>query len=181
MFFGVMPDPGTAKRVDALRRRLAGEGGLQGSAVGRDRLHVSLHLVGDFKRLRTSDVYKAQLAASLVAMAPFDVIFDRVETFAGLPAAEGAMVRWPTVLRGSSAGLTALHQALGAAMRQWGLRAGTAFKAHITLCYGPSVLPRQSIDPIRFTVSDFRLIHSELGLSRYNFLGRWPLCPASSG
>ncbi len=172
MFFGVMPEPSTARRIDALRRRLCGQGELQGSAVGRDRLHVSLHLVGDFKRLKTSDVYKAQLAASEVSVAPFEVVFDSVETFRPAPGREH---KRPTVLRGGSAELTDLHAALGTALRRQNLRAGLGFKAHITLCYGAKAVSQQPVEPIRFRVDNFVLIHSERGLGRYNILGRWAL------
>ena len=41
--------------------------------------------------------------------------------------------------------------------------------------YDREALPVQEIEPIRFVASEFALVHSEVGLTRYNILGRWPL------
>lgn len=172
LFFAVQPDPATARRIDALRRRLVDEIGIEGAAIEVGRLHVSLHLVGDFPRLRSDRLFAARMAADEVAVGPFEVTFDSLETF---PVPPGREARRPLVLRGGSDGLAVLHQALGTAMRRNGLRAGTGCKAHITLSYGPTAVARRPAGPIRVTVDDFRLIHSERGLTRYHVLDRWTL------
>jgi 2'-5' RNA ligase len=45
----------------------------------------------------------------------------------------------------------------------------------MTLLYGPTPIPAQPIEPLRFVVAGFSLIHSELGLTRYNVIDRWSL------
>jgi 2'-5' RNA ligase len=45
----------------------------------------------------------------------------------------------------------------------------------MTLYYGPQPVPLQAIEPIRFVVREFVLIHSERGLTRYNLLDGWSL------
>jgi 2'-5' RNA ligase len=79
------------------------------------------------------------------------------------------------VLRAEGTALFDLHALLGAAMREWGLKAADEFVPHMTLLYGPNAVPLQAIEPIRFVAREFVLIHSELGLTRYTVLGRWPL------
>ena len=39
----------------------------------------------------------------------------------------------------------------------------------------PTVDPVQAIEPIRFAAKEFALVHSELGLARYNIIERWSL------
>jgi 2'-5' RNA ligase len=44
----------------------------------------------------------------------------------------------------------------------------------MTLLYGSTAVPVQLIEPIRFTAREFKLIHSELGLTQYHEKGSWP-------
>ncbi len=172
IFTGVLPDAATARSIDALRWRLVDDLGLEGSQIPARRLHISLHHLCDDRRVRPKYAYGTGQAAAEIVAAPFEVVFDSLETFRPPPGRE---YKRPTVLRGGSAELTELQRALGAALQRQNLRGGTRFKAHITLCYGPKAVIRQAIEPIRFRVDNFVLIHSERGLGRYNILGRWAL------
>jgi 2'-5' RNA ligase len=97
-------------------------------------------------------------------------------SFAGASVRDGEPRRRPLVMLGRAEALSELHQRLGTVMKRNGLRgASSAFTPHMTLLYGPDALPRQTIEPIRFAVREFTLVHSERGLSRYNTLGRWRL------
>jgi len=49
------------------------------------------------------------------------------------------------------------------------------FNPHVTLFYGPKAIPTQPIERILFSVREFSLIYSELGLTRYDVIGSWPL------
>lgn len=64
---------------------------------------------------------------------------------------------------------------LGAEMRLLGLKAKAHFRPHVTVLYGPDIVAKRRITPIRFAVKEFAFIHSELGLSKYNVIDRWPL------
>jgi len=46
---------------------------------------------------------------------------------------------------------------------------------HLTLLYDARRVDEQPIDPIRWTVREFVLVHSLLGQTRYIPLGKWPL------
>ena len=175
LFFGLFPDAEAALRFSRFGDRFVAENGLPGSRLERERLHVSLHHVGDYARLRTRFVHAACRAAAAVAMAPFDVTFGLISSFDGTAARDGTPRRRPLVLLGESAPLLELHRALGAAMARNGLRPSAGITPHMTLLYGPKPVPRQPIAPIRFTAGELVLVHSRLGLSRYETVGRWPL------
>lgn len=108
-------------------------------------------------------------------MRPFDIALGTVRSFRGRPAMAGRALRRPLVLSGESEALTALHGDLGAAMRRWGMKAGDRFTPHVTLLYGPDLVPGLPVPPIRARVGSFALIHSEVGLGRYHVLGEWRL------
>lgn len=137
---------------------------LAGSRLDAERLHVSLHHVGDYVRLKSKHVYAAQLAGRAVAMPPFDIEFRMAKSFEAAPGRTGR----PLVLMGEGGGLFQLRKTLGDTMATRGLRVLEPFTPHMTLLYGPDAVPVQEIAPIRFTVDAFALVHSEVGLSRYH-------------
>lgn len=174
LFFCFMMTSDASGEVMQAADRLFYEHRLTGSRLRMERLHVSLHLVDDYRRLRGKHIYGAQLAGDAVRMKPFEVVFRSVMSF--LPAPHKRHRR-PLVLRGEGEGLHLLFDSLGDAMARQRLKvkAGTDFKPHMTLAYGPEEVPEQPIEPIRFTVKDFTLIHSRLGLTQYEVIDRWPL------
>jgi 2'-5' RNA ligase len=176
LFFGLFPDAETSRHIGRFGECFIRDHRLNGTRIGPDRLHVSLNHIGDYPRLRTKFIYAARHAGDAVSLAPFDMQFDAIMSFAGTPARDGKPRRRPLVMLGRAEALSELHQRLGTVMERNGLRgASPAFTPHMTLLYGPEALPRQAIEPIRFAVREFTLIHSERGLSRYNMLGRWRL------
>jgi 2'-5' RNA ligase len=175
LFFALLPDIVTARRIGRIAERSISEGDLTGRRLKNERLHVSLKFVGRFPRLRSKFVYAARLVGDAVSLSPFEVTFSAIGSFEAPPSKGGGPSKSPLVLLGEGEGLFTLHEALGAAMRKTGLRAGEAFVPHLTLLYGASMVPPRSIEPIRFTAREFVLIHSEHGLTRYHVLGRWPL------
>jgi RNA 2',3'-cyclic 3'-phosphodiesterase len=61
-----------------------------------------------------------------------------------------------------------------AALHRW---VAPAFTPHVTLAYDPQEVPLQAIEPIRWVVSEFVLVHSLIRQTRHIVLGRWPLKP----
>src|SRR5262249_49430277 len=120
-------------------------------------------------------LYAVQLAAAAVSVPPFEVTFRAIASFDGAPPREGAPPQRPLVLLGESEALFELHRSLGAAMRRFGLKAADGFTPHMTLSYGPRAITRRAIEPIRFAVREFVLVHSRLRLTQYEMLERWPL------
>src|SRR5262249_45239486 len=109
-------------------------------------------------------------AAVRMAAPAFDVTFDRAVSFVGRPR--------PLVLCGSGGldELIVFQRALGTASEKAGLaRVKRQWMPHVTLLYDEKGIEQHPIEPIRWTVREFALVHSLRGRSRYNILGRWPL------
>jgi len=69
------------------------------------------------------------------------------------------------------------HAALGAALKRVGLGGATQgeFKPHITLTYDRVRVKPAAIEPMAWHVREFVLVHSLLGKTTHNHLGRWAL------
>ncbi len=168
LFFALLPDASARARIGALTHGLREKYALTGKPLA-ERLHVSLHGLGEFPSFPNEVAARAIDAAAAVTMAPFGIAFDRVMSFSGKPG------QLPLVLRGEDvAGVTALQQALGAALAKAGLRGGQS-APHLTLLYDARCIDEQPIEPIEWTVRQFVLVHSLLGKGVYKSLGRWPL------
>ncbi|CAH1660849.1 2'-5' RNA ligase [Hyphomicrobiales bacterium] len=175
LFFCLFPDRGAATRIARVSADFRRENAIQGDILKPARLHVSLHHVGDYKRLPSQKVYASERAAGAIAGQTFEVIFSSVGSFRPAPARAGRERKHPLVLLAEADSLQPLHRALTEALRGQGVRAADNFKPHMTLAYCPEPVPFQPIGPIRFKAAAFTLIHSERGLERYHEKGRWPL------
>ena len=173
VFFAVFPGVGAATRIAQRARHLRGELGLRGEPFAMERLHVSLHHLGDYEGVPPGIVAAANEAAATVVMPRFDVAFNRAMSFSGRPA------NLPFVLCGDDgvAGLMVLHQRLGTAMRNAGLWrwAKPHYAPHMTLLYDAGCVVEHAVETVRWTVREFVLVHSLHGRSQYVPLGRWPL------
>jgi len=170
LFFAVVPDAADAARLHAHARRVQDGLGLRGRALEAERLHVTLHLVGDDAD-EPADVEVARWcrAAALVRGAPFDVLFDRVATFGGSGR--------PLVFTSSAdTGLHALHRALGMALADTGepIRR-RQIAPHMTLSYRGRRTAETEIEPVRWSARDLVLIDSHVGEHVHEVIGRWPL------
>lgn len=176
LFYGVFPDAEAAARMAWRGGHFLREHHLEGTLLRTPRFHLSLHHAGDYKRLRGSRLYPAQLAGAAVSVPVFEVTLQAIGSPENPVRAESGP--HPLVLFAEGEGLFDLYQQLGAAMNRVGLKAAqdrAQFRPHVTLSYGPRPLPLQAIEPIRFTVREFVLVHSKLGLTQYEMLERWPL------
>ena len=174
LFFAILSPADTAVQIAERIRFFRVEHDLKGHPIAPERLHVSLHGLGDHPRLPETLFGQARGAAASVAMPLFEIEFDRVVSFG-----EKAKKR-PFVLRVGRDGtpLKTFHRLLGEAMKKAGLGRWVAphFTPHMTLLYDNRVVKERAIDPIRLTVRNFALVQSLLGRSRYIEVARWPLC-----
>lgn len=175
LFFALFPDAGTSIRVGRFSQRFIRENHLGGTRLETERLHVSLHHVGDFKRLRTKFIFAARRAGKAVSMYPFEMSFRFIRSFEGAPSLKGRPRRRKLVLLGEGDAVSELHKILGTAMGKNGLRTAEHFTPHMTLSYGSKPIPEQAIEPIRFVVKEFMLVHSKLWLTQYDIIDCWPL------
>lgn len=175
LFFAVHPDAQAARRIVQLAEAMRAKHHLRGNPLREDRVHVTLHHLGDHAGLPESLVAAASAVATRLKTGPFDVSFDRVASFPGRAR------KRPCVLRGgegdSNAPLFAFHSALGEGLRAAGLGryVERRFTPHVTLMYDERTLPPEAVEPIGWSVREFVLIHSLLGRTEHRVLGRWDL------
>ena len=166
LFFAIRPDAGATQRFAHLMADLHARQ-IMGRPWYADRLHISLHQVGEFidqtpRRL----VDAAATAAADLAARPFDVTFDMVG------GTENAFFA-----RASNAApaIHAFRKGLAATLIKSGLRLrlNPRFTPHVTLSYGANTAPVRPITPVSWTVNDFALIESVSGERHYIQHGCW--------
>ena len=183
LFFALFPSDEAIPQIVKTSQQLRDAHGLTGKSLSNDRLHVTLHHVGDYAGgLPNGLVETAQDVASTMAMPAFDVTFDRAMSFAGSPRNKPFVLRGNERMNvGSEGGLAALmafQKAFYLAMCRAGLqgpRTNAKFAPHVTLMYDSQGVPEQAVEPVRWTAHDFVLVHSLLGQTKHIHLGRWPV------
>ena len=173
LFLAIKPDVDTAERIARLIQQLRPVVGFKGKALRTERLHVTLHHLGDFVHLPPDDVVgRVRAAAAGLALPAFDATFNQVVSF------HGRRDHRPFVMLGDEGvgGLMAFQAALGEALQHAAVPVPRGhFKPHITLLYDRGGFAPKAVEPITWTVREFVLIHSWLGKTRYDELGRWAL------
>jgi 2'-5' RNA ligase len=173
LFFAILPEPEVADRIEALGGALRTRYGLSGRLIPAKRLHIVAHEIADYAALLDYDVSAAMRAAESVVAKPFDIAFNRLQSF-------GNSDNPPLVLRCSD-GLGAfaqLQKALLAALmaNAYDGTAPAADAPHITLLHDRRAVDETFLDePIGWTVCEFALVYSVYGEGRHMHLGSWPL------
>jgi RNA 2',3'-cyclic 3'-phosphodiesterase len=179
LFFALFPSEEAIPQIVKTSQKLHDEHSLTGKSLSNDRLHVTLHNVGDYAGgLPDGLVETAQDAASKIGMSAFDVTFDRVMSFAGSPKNKPFVLRGNERHDGGLAALMGFQKAFYLAMCRAGLqgpRSNAKFAPHVTLMYDEHGVPEQAVEPIRWTAHDIALVHSLLGQTQHIHLGRWPI------
>jgi RNA 2',3'-cyclic 3'-phosphodiesterase len=175
LFFAVFPSAEAAANLYRLAQELRLQHGLTGKVASSERLHVTLHWLGDFVGAIPEPVLAgARQAAATVSAPVFDLTFDKVRSFFGRSAR-------PFVLgmREENAALSALHRELGAALAREGLGkpAREPFTPHVTLLYDKKPIASQPATPVRWTAHELFLVCSVIGKSEYQRLSAWPFRP----
>lgn len=168
-FLGLFPDEETAGRIFELSSRF-----FPGTSNHRPIhiLHLSLYLLIEGPDA-TEEMRRAHppCEAAGLLIPPFEVTLDRVTHFPGSKAvvlSDGG---------NGNASLQSFHETLGIELRKHGLSVGRSrLTPHVTMLYDRhNVHPETLIEPISWTVRDFALIRSHVGLTLYDIVKRWPL------
>jgi len=174
-FFALLPDGPTRAAIADVGERFRKSHRVGGSPVGIDSLHLTLCPMGRPERLR-QPIESALLAAAGEVRAPgFVASLDSAMRFS---ARDG---QFPFVLCADGATTEAalnLRKAVAAAQLRVGLQVSgvSSFLPHVTMLHGHAVdAIEESITAIRWRVSEFVLIRSFFGQSRFEVVGRWPL------
>lgn len=171
LYLFLYPDADALDAVDRVSGDLRARHRLSGQPQARDRLHVTMLHIGHYDGLPPEVVAKAKAAAGAIRAAPFAVMFDEAATFNTSLA---------VVLRSTDdlMALAMLRDQAYRAMRDVGLRPRTVIaNPHITLLRDLHVLAPERVEPVRWTVREFSLVHSLVGQTQHVELGRWTLQP----
>jgi 2'-5' RNA ligase len=164
LFFALRPPIAQARQI----ANAASWFETEGSPVAAGRLHVTMFILDDRFDLPASMIAALTGIGDAIAAAPVEIVLDRV----------GGGAR-SIALRPSRriAALDALHRQLGERSRAAGIdqRAGYAFNPHMTLGYRDGRPFTMAVPPVAWTARELVLIHSHLGRTRHEVLGRWPL------
>jgi 2'-5' RNA ligase len=173
LFFAIVPSPEAAAQIEERARAFHAELGLKGRPLATEHFHITLYYLGAHAGVPQGIFAKASETAAAVHMAPFEITVDLAMSFSGKSHSR------PLVLCSSKplAGLNTFQLALSAAIRKAGLVhwVQPSFIPHVTLLYDGRRVPKQAVEPIRWTAREFVLVRSHLGLSRHETLARWPL------
>ena len=173
LFSAIIPSPEAAAQIGQRAREFHEEHGLKGRPLATDHFHITLYYLGAHAGVPQGIFAKASETAATIKAAPFEVTLDVAMSFSGKSNSR------PLVLSSGKplAALNAFQLALSTAIRKAGLVhwVQPSFIPHVTLLYDGRRVPKQAVDPIRWTVREFVLVRSHLGLSRHETLARWPL------
>lgn len=173
LYLAIQPTPEAAAQAHDLVAAARGPHRLTAKPVAADRLHVSLYKLGDFKRPPGVVTEKAVDVIREVGGRPFTVAFNRMGTWN-----RGDPTR-PIVLWGDEGvigvhGLFAdLHKQL--VRKSMASRRDPPFEPHMTLVYDRAEMPETIVQPVRWKVEEFVLIHAVHGEGRYEVVERFPL------
>jgi len=174
-FFALLPDDPARAAIAGVGERFRKSHRIGGSPVGIDSLHLTLCPMGKPERLRQPLEEALLAAAGEVHAQGFVATLDSAMRFS---ARDG---QFPFVLCADGATTEAalnLRKAIAAAQLRVGLQVNgvSSFLPHVTMLHGHAVdAIEESITAICWHVSEFVLIRSFFGQSRYVVIGRWPL------
>lgn len=170
LFFAILPDAQTAREIAGLGAALDQQYGIGGRPLRPDRLHITLHVIGEYDETPEADVLAARQAGDAVQEDAFDVVFDRAMTFVAARA----------YVLGGGEGVEAVKAfwlKLGIQLANANVRTfkHSTFTPHMTLSYQGRPVAEHPIAPIRWTAREFVLINSHVGETYHEIMGRWPL------
>lgn len=173
LFLAVMPDQAAAMQASEIGRRLTREQGIAPALRPLENLHVTLNPIGSYLELSEADVFTVSDVMSSIRAAPFEVSLDRASSFSN---GDRKLMVLSNAIRSEE--LMDLHVQL--AKEMWGagmtFTYNPRFMPHMTLSYGDATIPETPLaEPVRWMVREVVLIHSIVGESRYEYLGRWEL------
>jgi 2'-5' RNA ligase len=149
LFFALRPPLPLARQITAAASWFETDG----DKLRSEHLHVTIDILDDHDRVSTA--------------------LER-DIGGGVHGSDRSIALRP---RHKNASLAALHQRIAVAREAAGLRAreGYRFSPHMTLGYRDGVSFTQPIAQIGWDVDAFVLIHSHVGRTRHDVIGRWLL------
>lgn len=154
LFLALWPAETTRRGLVAWRDAVAWPP--KAALVSDDRLHLTLHFIGNVAVVRLPEI----VPGLCVPLSPFDLVLDRAELWP-----RGLAVLSPSEL---PAGLIALHSGLADALRRLELPVEQrAFRPHVTLARrAPHTALPDAARSLRWRVGGYSLVQSAQGYTR---------------
>jgi 2'-5' RNA ligase len=168
LFFAILPDALIAEAIASGAKYLDKSLGIGGHLLRADRLHITLHVIGEYDETPEADVIAARKAGDAVVADAFELEFDRAMTFLAPKA---------YVLRVGDGldKVDAFWLNLGMEIANVRPFKKQPFTPHMTLSYNGRPMLEHAIEPIRWTAQEFVLINSHVGETYHEVMGRWRL------
>ena len=171
MYFAFKPEPDVTDHVVALGNHLRAKHRLVGK-VSPTVLHMTICPIGHLPELSDERIDAARKVAGNVVAEPFEIVLNRIATY------PNGQEKLPLVAFADNGAPKAalFRHALIANLRRSGFAFGKKLPdPHMTLFYDRCIVAEEPIDPLRWMVRDFVLVHSIRGEGRHVLLGQWPL------
>jgi 2'-5' RNA ligase len=165
VFLAIFPDHYIAEQIISLGNTLRQIHGLRGRLRPISHLHVSLLFLGGTAHVPSEVVVDVCKAVTAVT-SPFEIGFNRVLSF------QGHLGNHPLVLVNDNYGNGELRNLHGLLHTKFASPT-PKFVPHLTLLYDNQELTPKSIDPVCWTAKEIVLVRSEVGATKYDWLGRW--------
>jgi 2'-5' RNA ligase len=176
LFLAAFPDHHTAQQIINLGNTLRQIHAMHGRLRPFNHLHVSLLFLGGASEVpetfieTVGHICKAVVAVTI----PFEIKFDRVLSFRGRPG------NHPLVLVENDHGNDGVRNLQGLLFAEFSKYfslpvPASKFVPHLTLLYEKQERPSTPVEPVGWTVREIVLVRSEVGATKYDWLGRWRL------
>ena len=173
LFLGLFPPSAAREAIAVETDALRVEHSLLGQPIKPNRLHATLHYLGEHAIERGDIIDKASVAASRVTHARFEMTLASASSFSTRNDRHPCVLLCPD----ERPPVHGLWRELGNQLMAVGLGRYLKrdFVPHVTALYDSRVLIPQAIEPVRWQVRDFSLVCSQPGRSDYEFLATWAL------
>ena len=163
-FFALIPPITLARRIANAAHWFETDG----TPVRADRLHVTLFIAEDRFDAPAELIATLREIGGAIAAAPVEMTLDHVS---------GGRQSIALRAQHKNAALDALHRQVAGRCAAAGIAAipGRVFSPHLTLGYRNGLSFSERIAPLGWTADELVLIHSHLGQTRHEAIGRWPL------
>lgn len=164
LFYAILPPAKERQQLGLMRDEQQGAE----SIVADDRLHLTLAVTPEYPVVPKGLVAEMTAAGDALRADPVEILLDQLSGSNKSVALRPA--KSPPALR-------LLNNRLEAPLRRLGAALDREFSPHLTLLYRKGRPFVRAIQPIAWQATEFVLIHSHIGHSRHETLGRWPLAP----
>ena len=173
LFLGVFPPPAACEAIAVETDGLRAEHSLAGTPIKSNRLHATLHYLGEHAIERNDIIDKASEAASRVTHGGFEMVLASASSFSTRNDRHPCVLLCPE----DRPPIHGLWRELGNQLMAAGLGRYLKrdFVPHVTVLYDSRVLTPQAIEPVRWPVRDFSLVRSQPGRDDYAILASWAL------